>query len=300
MSKGNLNSKNAKQWNGLKEKIFETIFCAVFLSLFILLLASTKYSWHEFWQISFMISLLICSSIAVAYPLFKKAKITIPELIIVGHCVLLLLISVIIFTSVFTGIYRDPIIQISASFTGGLMTLYGVGLTVKYSRLAKEQEDIKKAKPNIFPIGQQTWKSLIGIMKLERDIELQIDLSNLKIVNKGTNLYSFAPIHLANSDLSMCTFKGIIINEKNYLVFMYDVVLLKGSANCFKLDCYFEYKETIESIQLVLGDMLGNNYSCFVSFDASIKKNNKTTQIHINGVFEIMPADKHLPDVFKD
>lgn len=299
-SKKNSNTKIrlTKWWKAKKEAFFVILFCLIFIALFALLIASTNSNWPESWQITFMISILICSSIAVAHPLFKKERVTIPELIVVGICVLLLLIAVIIFASVATGIYRDPIIQISASFTGGLMTLYGVGLTIKYNRLAKEEDDIIKAKPNIFPIGQQTWKSLIGTEKLERDIEPQPELGNLKAIKDGINAYAFAPIYLANSDLSMCTLKGIIINGKYYIVFRYDVVLPRGSANCFKLDYCFELKEEIDSVELVVGDMLENTYTCLVSFALDSAKKKKAKQINIMGTLETKLLDAKLIDFF--
>lgn len=292
------NNKLCKLWKNHKEDIIETLFGLIFIGLFAFLVSSVANNWSENWQTIFMILILICSLIIVAYPLFKKQKSSIPELMVIGVCVLLLLISVIVFASVATGVYREPIIQISASFTGGLMALYGVGLTIKHNRLAKESDDILKAKPNIFPIGQQTWKSLAGTTKLERNIEIIPGLNNLKLVKGDNNSYSFAPIYLANSDLSMCVLKGIVVNDTKYIVFKYDVVLLKGSANCFKLDYCFELKESIGSVRFVAGDMLGNIYSCLMSFDCIDGKKNKPKQIRILGTLKTNPLDKRLIDIF--
>lgn len=280
-----------------KEIMLELIFLITYATLFVLLVISTKY-WKECIQNTIMITILVASLMVVIYPLIKRGRIFFYEVLIVIACALLLLAAVIVFASVSTGTYRDPIIQISASFVGGVIALYGVGLTIKYNRLAKEQDDIEKAKPNIFPVGQQTWKSLTGTSKLERDIEPQLELSSLKKTNNNTNAYSFAPIYLANSDLSMCTLKGIVINDKNYIVFKYDVVLLKGSTNCFKLDYCFELKEDINSIQLVVGDMLGNTYACLMSFEYGSDKRKKSKQIHIMGTSETKLLDKNLMDVF--
>ena len=299
----NTNSKKMKTqctkwWENHKYQIIKWGFLLVNFCLLVLLTISVKLPWEEVVQNCLMATILLLSLIAVFYPLIKREKSTKSELVIVGICVLLILISAIVFGAYSTGIYREPFIQISAAFVGGAITLYGVGLTIKYNRLAKEQDDIEKAKPNIFPIDPQTWKSLEGIAKLERDIEPQLELSSLKKTNNNTNAYSFAPIYLANSDLSMCTLKGIVINDKDYIVFKYDVVLLKGSTNCFKLDYCFELKEDINSIQLVVGDMLGNTYACLVSFEYGSDKRKKFKQIHIMGTLETKPLDKNLANVF--
>lgn len=281
-----------------KEKVVELIvkpiFMLLFIAAFVLLVVSTSQNWGDAFQSVVMVLILVMSLLATLYPLIKKEKTSIPEMVFVFLCFSLLVASVIVFASLATDKYKDPVTQISAACVGGLLSLYGIGLTIKYNRLEKEKDVIEKAKPNVFPIGEQMWASLDKTSKNIRDIEIRTDLSTLEKAKRGDKCYEFVPIYLANSDLSMCTFKGIVVNDNETIVFQYDNVLLKGNNNCFILDYCFKYIDEIESIQLVLGDMLGNTYGCYVSFDLENKNNRNKTPIYIKGTRKIQPLDAKM------
>ena len=282
----------------LKERIIVLIFIVVFTMLFVLLLTSVNNYWNATFQTVDMLLILAMSLIATIYPLIKKERTKLPELLVIFICVSLLVVSVIVFASLATDKYKDAVIQISASCIGGMISLYGIGLTIKHNRLEKEKDDIAKAKPNIFPISEQMWASLEGLTRLIRDVEIRSDLSTLKKVKRCDAHYEFAPIYLANSDLSMCTFKGIIVNENETIVFQYDNVLLKGSNNCFKLDYCFKYVQEIESIQLILGDMFGHTYGCYMSFVLEKKNNGNKILVLIKGTKKIQPLNIRIFSVF--
>lgn len=282
----------------LKERVIVLIFMVVFTALFALLLASVNNHWNEAFQTVDMLLILAMSLVATIYPLIKKGRTKLPELLFILVCVSFLVASVIVFASFATDKYKDAVIQISASCIGGMIALYGIGLTIKYNRLEKEKDDVAKAKPNIFPIGEQMWDSLEGPSKIVRGIEIRPDLSTLVKAKRGDTCYDFAPIYLANSDLSMCTFKGIVVNDNEVVVFQYDNVLLKSSNNCFKLDYCFKYDEEIENVQLVLGDMLGNTYGCYMSFVLEKKNNRNKTLILIKGTRKIQPLNIKALSVF--
>ena len=287
-----------KHQNQTKWIVIKIVFGILFLCSFSIMLLSTNLQWDESLKNGSMFIILLLSILAVFYPLLNKEKTPALEIAIVGICVLLLVIAVITFASVATGNLREPVIQISAAFIGGAITLYGIGLTIKYNRIAKEEDDIKKAKPNFFPISKQIWSSLANDTKLVRDVELIQERCNLDVSRPNEMSYSFSPIYLTNSDQAMCALDGIIINDKYYIVFKYGVVLLKESINCFKIDYSFSSKEEIETVQLVAGDMINNIYTCEVSFEyeTSVKKNKK--QIAIMGVLNIKKLDKKHEDAF--
>ena len=201
------------------ETIIELIFVALYLTLFILLMVASRNQWDDRCSVAFMALLLVLSLIGAIYPLIKKESITKSELVIVVVCFLLLIFAVIVFGAVSTGAYREPFIQVSSALVGGLLALYGVGMTIKYNRLDKEKEEINKAKPNIFPIGREMWSSLDKTSKMVRTIEINEHLNTLKKAKNGDKCYGFEPFFLANSDQSMCTIKGIIINDSEFIVF---------------------------------------------------------------------------------
>lgn len=233
--------------------------------------------------------LLILSFAVLIRPLLTKEKIDAVEITFIIICSFILIAAVVSYA------YNPPkdgepdksgVIQIIAAVVGGLITLYGVGLTIKFNRVAKEEDEINKAKPNIFPVGEETWAQLDENTKIQRDLFVRKDLSDFEEAKKTDEGYYFAPLFLANSDLSMCTLKGIGINDKKFVVLHYDNILLKGSNCCFFVDYKFKTDEIINSIQLVLGDMLGNTYSCYVSFYIDEKKNRKKKPIYITSVLE--------------
>lgn len=282
----------------LVETIIELIFVALYLTLFILLMLAAKNQWDEGWTIIFMSSILVLSLIGAVYPLIKKESITKSELAIVIICFLLLIFAVIVFGAVSTGIYREPFIQVSSALVGGLLALYGVGMTIKYNRLDKEKDEINKAKPNIFPIGREMWSSLDKTSKTVRTIEINEHLTTLEKAKKGDVCYGFDPFFLANSDQSMCTIKGIIINDNEFIVFQYDNVLLKEGNYCFILEHDFKYSDEIKTIQFVTGDMLGNTYGCYMSFILDEKKGSKRTPIYITSTLKIKQIDVEKNSVF--
>ena len=276
-----------------KELIIELIFGSIFLLLFIFLILGTQRKWNSSIVSWFMLGILALAFVAAIYPFIKKDKTKIEEKIFIGVSIAILVASIIIFASVSEGIYRDPIIQISSSIVGGLIALYGIGVTIKNNRLEKEQDEIKKAKPYIFPTSEKSWKNAQELADSERELEIFTPLTTLIKTKQNTSGYVFAPLVLLNSDLSMCSLKGIVINSNNYLIFHYDSILLKGSSNCFLVNYHFKFNEYIETIELILGDMLGNTYSCFVSFDIQ-KIKGKPDIIKVLGTQKIELSSKSI------
>lgn len=284
-----------------KKSLFERIagiaYPLLFLISFVLLLITINCHLDEVWQYVSAFSILALSIIGALYPLLKKDRITLSEKLIVCFCFPFLVAEIIVFASLSTGQLREPIIQILAALLGGGLTLYGVGLTIKSNRLDREQYEIEKARPNVFPIGEKTWKQLADDKKIEYDVEVREDLSSLKRVKKTDENYSFAPILLANSDLSMCTFKGIVINRSLCLVFQYDKIILKASNSCFKVDYHFAYSGEIESVQLILGDMYGNTY--FRDFFFGIgSRGPKKKVIVIAGAHDFVKVAPSIENIF--
>ena len=168
----------------LIEKIVPLVFSTSYLALFILLTISAANKWNEISQNSFMFAILALSLVAVVYPLIKRERTNLPEKIIVVTCFTLLIIAIIVFASVSDGKYREPVIEISSAVTGGLLALYGIGITIKFNRLEKEKDEIEKAKPNVFPIGEQTWVQLDEKTKIQRDLFVRKDLSDFEEAKK--------------------------------------------------------------------------------------------------------------------
>lgn len=186
-----------------------------------------------------------------------------------------IIIIVIVFSSASPSSIKEAVIQISAASLGGLLTLYGVGITIKYGRIEKEEDEIKRLKPHIFPISDLSWNSIPKDQRNFIDLPLRKTDSGLFDENNGKH-YCIESITIANSDLSMCSLYGIIINDKELLKFDYESVLFKNSYTMVttKYDFYLEPK--LKSISLLVEDILHNLYKIEVRFESFCHENDIT------------------------
>lgn len=176
---------------------------------------------------------------------------------------------------------REVLVAISSALIGGLLTLMGVGITIKYSRIEKEEEEIKKCKPRVFPISTATWQ--VTDKKTKSEIltnEWHTDLIRAKEKERRYSLYV---ITLATSDLSMCVYDGISIDD-NDLWFDFGVVLQKNHNYALFHNISFKCKERPKTICLLLTDMLDNTYKAKMSFD--IEKDGNDNIIKITSIIK--------------
>ena len=147
----------------------------IWISIFIvaagLSIASSICSWGENWTITFGAILLFSILVVLIHPLLTDDKIDSLEMAFVVFCSFLLIATAITYASTPSIEYdKGGVIQIISAVIGGLIALYGVGITIKYNRLSKRNDEIKAAKPNIFPISEQTWHQLCDNSKIKRDL----------------------------------------------------------------------------------------------------------------------------------
>lgn len=222
-------------------------------------------------------------------PLTKKGRIGISDWIDMGFSFIPTVILLVIFIAILPDEVKTVMTAIVASTISGLLTLFGVALTIKYNRIEKEEDEIKKIKPYIFPACDDTW----GAIPEEKKVEIKLVVNHLctEIKSANTNSefnYQFAPIKIVNSDLSMCTIFGMIIN-KQYVFFEYSQVILKNSYLSFRIHWIFQLDNKIDSISLLLEDMLHNPYEAKVGFSVTQHSQDVFKEIIINSVSDIVP-----------
>lgn len=214
--------------------------------------------------------------VTIVRPLVSNRKIAICEWVEIGFNFVVAISLIIVFASVSNSSIKDAVIQITASVLGGLLTLYGVAITIKYTHIDKMEDEIKKAKPIIFPISDNSWGRLSEDKKNIVFLDVDEEKSNIKR-SKSEKSYHLKWFCLANSDASLCSLYGILINGR-LIKFKYEQVLSKNSYNLIyfdtKRDGYrFLLKEKITEISLLVCDMLENVYSCLLRYE--IDKNKK-------------------------
>lgn len=174
---------------------------------------------------------------------------------------------------------REVLVAVVSAFIGGLLTLMGVGITIKYSRIEKEEEEIKKCKPRVFPISPATWQ--ITDKKTTSQVLTNDWITNLSKAKSQGKRYSIGIIYLATSDLSMCVYDGIMIDDEE-LWFDFGVVLQKNHNYALIHNISFKYKAKPKAIYLLLTDMLDNTYKARMTFD--IEKNGDENVIKITSI----------------
>ena len=175
---------------------------------------------------------------------------------------------------------RNVTTSIASATIGGLLTLMGVGITIKYARIEKEEDEIKKCIPRVFPISPSTWDILDK--KTQSEVLFDEWKSSLKKPKGKQHVYCIGSIYLATTDLSMCVYDGIMIDDKE-LLFDYGIVLQKDHNYELSHNLRFSSKSKPKTIHLLLTDMLDNTYKSKMSFE--IKTNGKKeTEISITSI----------------
>ena len=184
---------------------------------------------------------------------------------------------------------REITSQFVAAIMGGLFTLAGVALTIKNTRLNRIEDDIKKARPMVFPIAEETAASL----KIsERKVEYAKWNTNFKKAKDSEKAYVLDDLYLANSDLAMCSFHGFCIN--NMILYSdYGQVIHREENVLLKQHVRFKCPNNITDVSLILLDMLGNEYLAKAEF--VIETRGKDKAIRILSLFTA-EIDKNFKD----
>lgn len=244
--------------------------------------------------------LLIISGIIILFssffnlfvPLIKRGKIHYLEWIEIAAN----LFTFIILLSIYYSTIQDEkllniLTVISASSLGGIFTVYGVALTIKYSRMEKEEDELKRNHPHIFIINTVTWRNLEETKKNIYYVETKDEWSEIKRSSRKNRHYHIHHILIGNSDSSFSIISGILINNK-LIKFSYEQVLLKNSLNRLILDFDFNLKEEINSIDLLVEDMMNHIYISALQFEINKEKGNKEELINIVSGFDTIYSNQ--------
>lgn len=255
----------------------------VYASAYIVFLVSLFRGWNAGVIVGAII-IFICMLFAIIKPLISKSKIRLMDWIDIIINILGAVVLVIAFASASDSNVKDAVIQVSAATIGGLLTLYGVGITIKYNQLEKKEYELKRIKPYIFPISEVTWGNLPKEKKRILDVAISEEKSDIKPSKDKKNNYRIDSLLIANSDQSMCALCGILLDDK-IINFEYSNVLLKDSFNLALVQYDFALEEDPETMYLLLEDMLHNNYLAELRFET--KKQDRKKIIQVKSILDI-------------
>lgn len=177
---------------------------------------------------------------------------------------------------------RVIVIPVVAAVYGGLITLVGVGWTIRKSDHDRKEEQIQKNRPFVFivnPAGGQAKNS----------IAVQLDYICLNDeVFSGSEKYSLDYFMIKNADYSFSSLKGICIN--NDLIFM-SIAQVFDKEKTYRCICnlQFKYREKIKKVYLLLEDLFEHYYALEVCFEI-VEGKGKKNVIHIVSGLELFKA----------
>ena len=245
---------------------------------------------------AFMSSLviLICSILLIAKPLTTNEKMGAWGWIeaIVYFTISIILISVYIF-SIVPEESKTTAITILSTFIGGLIALYGTGITIKYSRIDKREDELKRIRPNVIPISDNSWQRISSDRKFSFATDINEELSTLKKAEKKTSSIEFEPIRLANLGETIVTVYGVIVNGE-LIKFDYEAVLIKDSFNELLIRYCFDYSEEIDEIILIIEDVQRNSYFAKMRYTIGKRKNSLKTKIEITSILDLKMIDENI------
>ena len=188
---------------------------------------------------------------------------------------------------------QSIMVPIIAAIYGGLLTLTGVAWTIRWSVKNKENDEMKDLVPLVFIANYDDRND-----STVRDIWIvdKLNKGNLLSCGKGEGAIHFNDFRLANSDHSYCTFRGISINGVKNHWFDHGKAMDKKERDIISLGNYFEFKENIESIFLLLEDMRDNLYLMEVEFEVHDFDSEGTKSIVITGGYRPVLADPDFED----
>ena len=258
-----------------KELAASTIITAIFIAAYIVFIVCLTNVITIGVYISGII-ILMSLVYTLIRPLLLTRKLNVIEIIEIVFNIIPTTILIIIYLSFVDEPIRTIATAVSASFLGGFFTLFGVGLTIKYNRMAKEEDDVRKAKPHVYPSSKEIILNMTN--SSTRTVTTKNWKTELKKAKDGKSAYIIKTMYLANSDLAMCVYHGLVINGKE-LYFDHGQVLQRNANVQIHHDIRLSATERINSISLILYDMLDNKYYTDVEFE--IIKNDNDNQIEI-------------------
>ena len=239
-------------------------------------------------------AILVCSILLIAKPLTTNEKMGVLGWLeaIAYFTVSIVLISAFIFSAV-PDDNKNVAITILSTCIGGFITLYSVGITIKYSRIDKREDELKKIRPNIVPISNNSWVNLSSDKKYHFVVAVDEIDTELKKANQKSKKIEFQPIRIANIGDSMATIFGVIVNDK-FIKFDYESVLLKDSFNELVIDYKFGFADSVDEIIMVFEDIQKNVYFAKMRYDVVTRKNSLLSKIEITSVLEMRMVDENF------
>lgn len=245
------------------------------------------------WSIPLAISgltMLFAFFATLIEPILKKQRIQVFDWVamVLNFICFIVLLSIYI-TVIPDSDFRNTVLILSSASIGGVLTLMGVGLSIKYTRIYKEDDRLEELKPHLFIISDTRWNTLAKDKQAAAIVPLSKDQEKNNItVNYGYK-YKLELIRIANSDLSISVLRGIYFDDE-FVRFKYEMPLTKDSYTTLFFESFiFGTNHRIKNVSLLCEDILQNQYLVKLGFD--VKK--------IHGKFLLLIQSAYSAELLK-
>ena len=177
--------------------------------------------------------------------------------------------------------FKEIVVSVVAAVYGGLITLVGVGWTIRKSDQDRKEELIQKNRPFIFIVNPKR-----EIIKDCKVVQFD-DYCWSEKAFTGAKKYCLNYLLIKNADYSFTCLKGICINN-DLIVMNIAQVFDKGQIYHCICDLQFYYSKEIKKIYLLLEDTFEHYYALEVNFE--ISNNGRKKQIEIVSGIELFKA----------
>lgn len=223
------------------------------------------------WEIPLAISgliMLFAFFATLIEPILKKQRIQVFDwVVMVLSFICFIILLALYITAIPHSDFKNTVLALSSASIGGILTLMGVGLSIKYTRIYKEDDRLKELKPHLFIISGTRWSTLAKDKQTAAIVPLSKDQENNNITVNYDYEYKLELIRIANSDLSISVLRGIYFDDE-FVRFKYEMPLTKDSYTTLFFESFiFGTNHKIKNVSLLCEDILQNQYLVKLGFD---------------------------------
>lgn len=208
-----------------KQNILTGVVLGIHLTFYVLQILSYSKKWNGLMYVSsFMLFFLLVFEIFLV--LAKKGKPTLFDWIYISiNFVATIGLTIYTITIISNNNAREVVAAIASAIIGGIIALFGVGITIKYSAIFREEDEIKKAKPvfsfailNNIPSGDGVGESCFPE---DDELEYRFEFYGM-ILNSNNSSFTFKRVFHDNKWFELTANTVIIPGAKKLLSFRFN------------------------------------------------------------------------------
>ena len=223
-------------------------------------------------------------------PLFSKKRLNLFDIVaMIASFVSFIVLLALYISAIDNENLRVVLTALVAASLGGLLTLSGVAISIKYTRIYREEEILENLKPHFYVVSDARWNSLDKEKQISKTVPYIVDEGGADENLQHPTKYRLDHIRLGNPDLSICSLYGLSVDNL-FIKFTYEIPLTKDSFTALIFaHLMIDSDEEINDISLICEDIRNNFYAIKLGFITKNSSYFEGKEIQIKSTF---PAEK--------